>query len=45
MGYCDASVSGGSFKDVIDTLTVMKADATKGVLKPSDFGVTDANNN
>lgn len=37
MGYCDASISGGSFKDVIDTLTVMKADAAKGVLKPSDF--------
>lgn len=45
MGYCNASVSGGSFKDVIDTLTVMKEDAAKGVLKPSDFGVTDANNN
>lgn len=37
MGYCNASISGGSFKDVIDTLTVMKADAAKGVLKPSDF--------
>lgn len=44
MGYCDASVSGGSFKDVIDTLTVMKADAAKGVLKPSDFGESDADN-
>jgi hypothetical protein len=44
MGYCDASVSGGSFEDVIDTLTVMKADATKGVLKPSDFeGEKDGN--
>jgi hypothetical protein len=44
MGYCDASVSGGSFEDVIDTLTVMKADATKGVLKPSDFkGKQDEN--
>ena len=37
MGYCNASVSGESFKDVIDTLTVMKEDAAKGVLKPSDF--------
>ena len=45
MGYCDASVSGGSFKDIIDTLTVMKADAAKGVLKPSDFGESDADNN
>jgi len=37
MGYCDASVSGGSFSDIISTLDMMKTDAHKAVLKPSDF--------
>jgi hypothetical protein len=37
MGYCDASVSGGSFSDIIGTLDAMKTDAHKTVLKPSDF--------
>ena len=37
MGYCDASVSGGSFGDIINTLDMMKADAHKAVLRPSDF--------
>jgi hypothetical protein len=37
MGYCDASVSGESFGDVISTLDIMKEDAHKSVLKPSDF--------
>jgi len=37
MGYCDASVSGGSFSDIINTLDMMKTDAHKSVLKPSDF--------
>jgi hypothetical protein len=37
MGYCDASVSGGAFSDIIDTLDMMKTDAHKGVLNPSDF--------
>jgi hypothetical protein len=37
MGYCDASVSGGSFGDIISTLDTMKTDAHKAVLKPSDF--------
>jgi hypothetical protein len=37
MGYCDATVSGGSFGDVINTLDMMKTDAHKSVLKPSDF--------
>jgi hypothetical protein len=37
MGYCDASVSGGSFGDIIHTLDTMRTDAHKSVLKPSDF--------
>ena len=37
MGYCNASVGGESFDDVINTLDMMKADAHKTVLKPSDF--------
>ena len=37
MGYCDATVSGGSFGDIISTLDIMKEDAQKSVLKPSDF--------
>jgi hypothetical protein len=37
MGYCDASVSGGSFGDIINTLDMMKEDAHKAILKPSDF--------
>ena len=37
MGYCDASVSGESFGDVIKVLDMMKTDAHKTVLKPSDF--------
>jgi hypothetical protein len=37
MGYCDASVSGGSFSDIINTLDMMKTNAHKAVLKPSDF--------
>ena len=37
MGYCDASVSGESFSDIINTLDMMKTDAHKSVLKPSDF--------
>lgn len=37
MGYCDASVSGESFGDVIGTLDMMRKDAHKSVLKPSDF--------
>jgi hypothetical protein len=44
MGYCDASVSGGSFGDIINTLDMMKTDAHKAVLKPSDFeGEQDGN--
>jgi hypothetical protein len=37
MGYCDATVGGSSFGDVISTLNVMKEDAHREVLKPSDF--------
>jgi len=37
MGYCDANVSGESFGDVIKVLDMMKTDAHKTVLKPSDF--------
>jgi hypothetical protein len=37
MGYCDANVSGGSFSDIISTLDMMRTDAHKSVLKPSDF--------
>jgi hypothetical protein len=37
MGYCDATVSGESFNDVIKVLDMMKTDAHKTVLKPSDF--------
>jgi len=37
MGYCDATVGGGSFGDVISVLDAMKQDAHKSVLKPSDF--------
>jgi hypothetical protein len=37
MGYCDANVGGESFDDVIKTLDMMKTDANKAVLKPSDF--------
>jgi hypothetical protein len=37
MGYCDASVSGESFGDVIKVLDMMKTNAHKEVLKPSDF--------
>lgn len=44
MGYCDASVSGGSFGDIVSTLDMMKTDAHKSVLKPSDFkGESDGN--
>jgi len=44
MGYCDASVSGGSFGDIIHTLDAMRTDAHKTVLKPSDFeGESDGN--
>jgi hypothetical protein len=44
MGYCDASVSGGSFSDIINTLDMMKTDAHKTVLKPIDFeGKQDEN--
>ena len=44
MGYCDASVSGGSFGDIISALDMMKTDAHKSVLKPSDFeGESDEN--
>lgn len=37
MGYCDATASGESFGDVIKVLDMMKTDAHKTVLKPSDF--------
>jgi len=37
MGYCNASVSGESFDDVIKVLDMMKTNAHKEVLKPSDF--------
>jgi len=37
MGYCDASVSGGSFGDIINTLDMMKTDAHKSVLREEDF--------
>jgi len=37
MGYCDAAVGGESFKDLIDTLTMMKSDATKGVIDEEEF--------
>jgi len=37
MGYCDATVSGGSLSELIDVLNMMKTDAHKSVLKPSDF--------
>lgn len=37
MGYCDAVVGGGSIKDVISVLDVMKADAHKSVVRQSDF--------
>jgi hypothetical protein len=37
MGYCNASVSGKSFDDVIKVLDMMKTNAHKEVLKPSDF--------
>ena len=37
MGYCDATISGGSFGDIISTLDMMRTDAHKSVLKPSDF--------
>lgn len=37
MGYCDSTVSGESFGDVIKVLDMMKTDAQKSVLKPSDF--------
>jgi len=37
MGYCDACVSGESFSDIISTLDMMKTDAHKAILKPSDF--------
>jgi len=44
MGYCNASVSGESFGDIISTLDMMKTDAHKAVLKPSDFeGEQDGN--
>jgi hypothetical protein len=37
MGYCNASVSGESVSDVVGVLDMMKQDAQKEVLKPSDF--------
>jgi hypothetical protein len=37
MGYCDASVSGGSFGDIINTLDMMRTDAHKSVLREEDF--------
>jgi hypothetical protein len=37
MGYCDATVSGGTFAEVIGVLDMMREDAHKSVLKPSDF--------
>ena len=44
MGYCNANVSGGSLSDIISTLDMMKTDAHKSVLKPSDFvGEGDGN--
>jgi hypothetical protein len=44
MGYSDATVSGESFSDVIRVLDMMKQDAHKSVLKPSDFkGEQDGN--
>ena len=44
MGYCNASVSGESFSDIINTLNMMKTDAHKSVLKLSDFkGEQDEN--
>jgi hypothetical protein len=37
MGYCDATVGGESFGDVLIVLNMMKQDAHKSVLRPSDF--------
>ena len=37
MGYCDASVSGNTFGDIIKVLDMIKTDVHKTVLKPSDF--------
>ena len=37
MGYCDASIGGKSFGDVIKVLDMMKSDSHKSVLKVEDF--------
>ena len=37
MGYCDATVGGGSLSELMGVLEMMKTDAHKSVLKPSDF--------
>ena len=40
-GYCDTTVSAGSVMGIIEVLDMMKADAHRAILKPSDFGVKD----
>ena len=40
-GYCDATVGGGSVSEIIEVLSMMKEDAHKAILKPSDFGAKD----
>ena len=40
-GYCDTTVSADSVVGIINVLNMMKEDAHRSVLKPSDFGVKD----
>jgi hypothetical protein len=37
MGYCDATVSGGSLTEIMQVLESMRADAHRAVLRPEDF--------
>jgi hypothetical protein len=36
-GYCDATVAGETFEDIITVLDQMKADATRAVLMEKEF--------
>ena len=45
MGYCDATVSGGTFAELVRVLDMMKADAHKTLLKATDFHQTKEDKN
>lgn len=43
MGYCDATVGGGTFHELVGVLDMMKADAHRAIIKEKEFFNKDKN--